>query len=261
MAKKIKYEALHSVAVHTKEIKNRFWYIVTSFLCSLAISYYKATQLVYLFISSCYIKNSVDPKISFIFTDVREALSATLLICLVFSLFSFSSFVIYSFMCFFLPSWFAYERVRKLILVCALFFSCMSYSLWIHMFIIPKVCNFFFAFQVQNIESFSLIVEPRVYSYVAWGVWFLVLACFFFVLVCFLLFLVVKGKVALTYWSKSRKSRAFGSVLLAALVSPPELLTQLFISFGLFILCEFIVFFAFLFNVFVNKRATKILII
>lgn len=251
MAKKVKYEA------YTKEIKLRFGYIFTSFLCTFGISYYKATQLVYLFISSCYIKNSLEPKISFIFTDVREAFSATLLICLVFSLFCFSSFVIYSFVCFFLPCWFAFERVGNLIIVCAFFITCISYTLWVHIFIIPKVCDFFFAFQVKNIDCFSLIVEPRIYSYVVWGVWFLVLALFFFTLVCLLLFFVVRGKIAPSDWSKNRKSRVFGSVLLAALVSPPELFTQLFFSFGLFVLFELIVFFAFLFTVFINKKTTK----
>jgi sec-independent protein translocase protein TatC len=236
-------------------------YIAISFLCSLLISSYKTTQLVYLFISSCYIKNSLELKISFIFTDVREAFSATLLICLVFSLFTLSFFVTYSFVCFFLPCWFAYERVSKVIVVCVLFFSCVTYILWIHMFIIPKVCDFFFTFQVQNIDCFSLIVEPRIYSYVVWGVWFLVLASFFFVLVCFLLFLVTKGKIALSYWSRNRKSRVFGSVLLAALISPPELFTQLPLSFGLFVLFEVIVFFAFLYSVFVNKKTTNQLII
>lgn len=254
MAKKVKYEA------YTKEIKIRFGYILTSFLCSLVISYYKATQLVYLFISSCYINNSLEPKISFIFTDVREAFSATLLICFVFSLFTLSSFVIYSFVCFFLPGWFSYERVCKSIVVCVLFFSYINYILWIHMFIIPKVCDFFFMFQVENIDCFSLRVEPRIYSYVVWGVWFLVLASFFFMVVCFLLFLIVRGKMALSNWSKNRKSRVFGSVLLAALVSPPEFFTQLLLNFGLFVLFELIVFFAFLYSVFVNKKSTKTLI-
>ena len=251
MAKKVKYEA------YTKEIKNRFCYLVTSFLCSLVISYYKATQLVYLFISSCYIKNSVEPKISFIFTDVREAFSATLLICFVFSIFSFSSFVLYSFVCFFLPCWFAYERVSKLIVVCAFFFSYISYTLWIHTFIIPKVCYFFFAFQVEKIDCFSIIVEPRVYSFVAWGVWLLVLASFLFALLCSLFFLVVKGKIALSHWSNNRKTRGFCSVLLAALVSPPELLTQLLLSFVFLVLFELIVFFAFFFSVLVYKKTTK----
>ena len=255
MAKKIKYEA------YTKEIINRFGYVVTSFLCSLVFSYYKATQLVYLFISSCYIKSSLEPKISFIFTDVREAFSATLLICLVFSLFSFSSFVVYSFVCFFLPCWFMFERVSQLRFILIFFLSCIGYTLWVHTFIIPKVCNFFFTFQVQNIDCFSLLVEPRIYSYVVWGVWFLVLALFFFALVCLLLFFVVRGKLPLSDWSNNRKPRAFGLVLLAALFSPPELLTQLLLSFGLFILFELFVFLALLYSVFVHKKSTKSLII
>jgi sec-independent protein translocase protein TatC len=232
-----------------------------SFICSLSISYYKATQLIYLFISSCYIKNYLEPKISFIFTDVREAFSATLLICLVFSLVTFSSFVIYSFVCFLLPCWFVYERASKLLVVCALFFSCILYTLWFHMFIIPKVCDFFFTFQVQNIECFSLTVEPRIYSYVTWGFSFLALALFFFALVCLFFYLVITGEIALSHWSKNRKSRVFGSLLLAALASPPELVTQLFVSLGLFVLSEFIVFFAFLFTIFVTKKSTKMVIV
>lgn len=251
MSNKIKYEA------YTKEIKKRFGYIITSFLFSLSICYYKSTQLVFLFTSSCYNKSSLEPKINFIFTDVREAFSATLLICVVFSLLSLSSFVIYSFVCFFLPCWFLYERSGKLLIVCASFSSFISYTLWIHLFIIPKVCDFFFGFQVRDIDCFSLLVEPRIFSYVSWGVWFLVFASLVFALVCFLLFLITSGKIKLAFWSKNRKSRIFCSVLLAALVSPPELLAQLFLSLGLFVLSELIVFFAFLYGSFANKGETS----
>jgi Sec-independent protein secretion pathway component TatC len=45
--------------------------------------------------------------------------------------------------------------------------------------------------------------------------------------------------------------------LLAALVSPPELLAQLFLSLGLFVLSELIVFFAFLYGSFANKGETS----
>ena len=251
MSNKIKYEA------YTKEIKKRFGYIITSFLFSLSVCYYKSTQLVFLFTSSCYNKSSLEPKINFIFTDVREAFSATLLICVVFSLLSLSSFVIYSFVCFFLPCWFLYERSGKLLIVCASFSSFISYTLWIHLFIIPKVCDFFFGFQVRDIDCFSLLVEPRIFSYVSWGVWFLVFASLVFALVCFLLFLITSGKIKLAFWSKNRKSRIFCSVLLAALVSPPELLAQLFLSLGLFVLSELIVFFAFLYGSFANKGETS----
>jgi sec-independent protein translocase protein TatC len=247
--------------MYTKEIKNRFGYIIISFLFALSISYYKATQLIYLFVLSSNTKNSLDPKISFIFTDVREAFSATLLTCLVFSIFSFLSFLIYSSLCFFLPSWFAYERERKLPVVCLLSFSWVCYILWVHLFIIPKACDFFFAFQVQNIDCFSVTVEPRIYSYLVWGVWSLILASFFFVFVCAFSFFIVTGKVDISNWSKSRKAGAFNCILLAALVSPPEFLTQSALCLILLVLLELIVFFAFLHNKFVNRKSTKILIL
>lgn len=251
MKKNVKYEA------YTKEIKNRFRYLITSFICCLVFSYYKSTQLIYLFVSSCYSDTSFDSKISFIFTDVREAFSATLLICFVFSLFTFSTFLTYSSVCFFLPSWFVYERARKLLLVLSILFSCIYYILWLHLCIIPLVCNFFFTFQVRNIDCFSLTVEPRIYSYVVWEMWLLFLAIFFFVLVCSLLFLIVRNKITLSHWSSNRKARVFGTVLVAALISPPELLTQLLLSFTLFFLLELIVLFAFLLHTFVNKRSIK----
>lgn len=255
MVNKVKYEA------YTKEIKNRFGYIIISFLFALSISYYKATQLIYLFVLPTKVKNLLDPKISFIFTDVREAFSATLLTCLVFSIFSFLSFLIYSSMCFFLPSWFAHERKGKLLVVCVSSLSCICYILWVHLFIIPKVCDFFFAFQVQNIDCFSITVEPRIYSYVVWGVWFLILASFFFVFVCAFSFFIVTGKVDISNWSKNRRTGAFGCILLTALVSPPELLTQSALCLVLLTLFELLVFFSFLHNKFVNKKSTKILII
>lgn len=255
MEKKATYEA------YTKELKNRFKYIVISFFCAFIICYYKATQLTYLFVTSCYTKNSLDLKISFIFTDVREAFSATLLICFFFSLLSFSLFVWYSLVCFFLPGWFVYERSGKLLGIAVPFFLCIVYILWVHIFILPKVCDFFFAFQVQNVDCFSLIVEPRIYSYVSWGVWFLVLASLFFAFVCSLLLLIVRGKLPPSRWNNNRKSRVFGTVLLAALASPPELFTQSLISLALFFFLELIVFFAFLFYSFAHKKSTKVFLL
>jgi sec-independent protein translocase protein TatC len=248
MLNKVKYE------IFIKEIKNRFGYIILSFLIALSITYYKSTQLTYLFVLSSKIKNSVDPKISFIFTDVHEAFSATLLVCLIFSIFSFSLFAIYSFVCFLLPSWFLYEREGNLLLVCVLSLLFFSYILGVHLFIVPKVCDFFFSFQIQDIDCFSVIVEARIYTYVVWGAWFLALASFFFVFVCVLSFFIITGTVDITLWSKYRKAGIFGCVFLTALLSPPELLTQFALCLLLFSLIEVIVFLAFLHNKFINKK-------
>ncbi len=255
MLKRIKYEA------YTKEIKNRFRYIAISFLCSFGISYYKSTELIYLFVSSCYTKNPLDPKISFIFTDVREAFSATLLICLAVSLFLCFSFVLYSFVCFLLPSWFLHERKENLSILYALSILFLCYTSWVHLIIIPKVCDFFFSFQVENIDCFSLTVEPRIYPFVMWCVWSLLLALFLFACVCSLSFFIFRGRVALSYWSKNRKPRVLSSILLAALVSPPELYTQALLSLTLFFSLEVVVFIALLFHTFVNKRSFKVKIV
>ena len=252
MVMKVKYE------VYAKEIKNRFGYIVLSFLLAFSVSYYKATQLIYLFVLSCNTWNPLDPKISFIFTDVREAFSATLVVCMVFSVFSVSLFVLYSFVCFFLPSWFVHERTSKVVSVCLLCVLWVYYILWVDLFIIPKVCDFFFAFQVQNIDCFSVTVETRIYSYVLWGVNSLILASFVFILVCVLLFCQIKGKIDITKKSKNRKARVFACILLAALVSPPELLTQCVVCLFLLLLFEAILLFAFLYNKFTTRICVSI---
>lgn len=220
------------------EFKCRIAYISFSFVCAFMAAYCKATQLTYVFLLS-FLSAAKHKDKSFIFTDVYEAFSSTISICLISSLFCVLPLILYHSICFFLPSWHLYEKKKQCKRIIVVFLCWVGYIYSIHSFFIPRLCSFLLQFQVQR-GCLSITVEPKILSYVFWAAGILVIATFLFFFFYVFYMCVICGILDVKKCSRHRRAFMCMSLLLASFVSPPELWSQLWLTLFLFLLCEFL---------------------
>lgn len=82
---------------------------------------------------------------------------------------------------------------------------------------------------------FSIILEPRIDSFVHWCLSFYILSFFLSQTPLLLFFLFQRGLLNSTFFKKKRRGISFLFLLLSSFLSPPDLLSQtlLFCSFSL----------------------------
>lgn len=246
MANKTKY------AIYAREFKVRTLYIMFSLLITFLLAYQKALQLTYVFVLSFTSGNGATSLTSpqggsgnssnqlsksFIFTDMQEAFSSIIFVCIMICLFFCIPFIVYQSLCFLSPSWYLHEKNKRCCNALRLLFCWTIYILSIHCFVIPQVCSFLLSFQIMT-TCLNITVQAKIFSYVSWTATLLSIACVLFVLAIILSLYFLYNISSIKDWSKYRKIFAWSSLLLAALVSPPEPLTQLILAFILYICCE-----------------------
>ena len=218
------------------ELRYRIAYTSFSFACAFVAAYCKATQLTYVFLLS-FLSATEHKEKGFIFTDVSEAFSSTISICLISSLFCVLPLILYHSICFLLPSWHLYEKEKQCKRVIIVFLCWVGYIYLIHFLLIPRLCFFLLQFQVQR-GCLSITIEPKILSYVFWAANILVIATFLFFFFYALYVCVVCGILDAKKCSRHRKVFVCTFLLLASFISPPELWSQLLLTLFLSFLCE-----------------------
>ena len=214
--------------LYVKEIEYRIGYVVLSFLCVCVLAYQKALQMNYIFLLS-FTTNEFTPK-SFIFTDVYEAFSSTVSICLVASLLLIIPLTVYQILCFLVPSWHTYERRQRGVIVLMLFFFWCFYIYNVHFLITPYLCKFFLEFQVHT-KCLTITIEARILSYVFWATRLLLIAHIIFLVASIAVLCITYKTVNAKEWGEYRKVLVWLALFSAAFISPPDPWSQFLLWF------------------------------
>ena len=234
------------------EIRYRCLYGLLCLVISFFTAYCNSFDLIYLFVRPFFA-----PK-NFIFTDITEALSITVKICIMFSFFLGSAFLFYQFWCFLAPSLLANEKQK------IRFYFFLSYFLFffgfliIYFFLLPEIFKFLFSFELKN-QLLTIQLEARIFSYVEFTFYTYIFFIFFFQLPLF--FLVLFHFKVLTPYklAKFRKYFLYCFLILASFISPPDALSQLCLVLFFLTLYELSIFLGFLSEkIEKNKRITDV---
>ena len=187
---------------------------------------------------------------SFIFTDVEEAFSCQILICLILSFIMIFPIIIYQGFSFFAPSFYKEERQKwvwrgTLIIVSWYFFvyNVQNYCL-------PKLADFLLKFEISSL-AFSLTAETKIKSYCIWAITIFIISNFIFFFIFSILFLIYEQKIKVEYFTVRRQTSRVSILLFSAFLGPPEI--QFFLALlGIFIF-ELIVYFFFIYKQFLYK--------
>ena len=221
------------------DIRYRFFYLFLSFFFTFLTCYYCSIELIFL-----YVKPFLKYQKPFIFTELTEGLYITLKICTITSFFLSLPIICYTIWCFFIPSWFSYERKRYtlffLLWIVFLFFSMVT----IYYYILPYLYDFLLHYEIQK-NIFTIQLEARINSYVSWSLKVLFLLSTFAQLPILCYFLYLLDILCPLFLSENRKYFFCFFLLMAALLSPPEFLTQFFITLSIALIYEFILWLGF----------------
>lgn len=226
---------------HILEIRYRIFYLLLSFIITFLICYIYSFDLLFL-----TVQPFIAPKF-FIFTDLTEALSTTIQICLIISLHLITPLLLYHFWTFLIPGFFLYERIR-ISYFFFYFFSLLIFEIFLIFFlIIPEIMSFLFTFEIKK-EIMTIQLEARIYSYIhfLFNIYWAVLCSF---QIPFVFLFLCKNRIINT---KSlcfyRKYFYFLALLLAAFLSPPDMFYQLCLAFFFIIVYELSVWLSFIYK-------------
>lgn len=236
------FKFMQQLFSHIIEIKSRSFYIFLSFLMTLITCYSYQMEIVYL-IGRPFIELNQ----KFIFIDPTEAFYTIIEISFIISLLCLFPYIIYQVWCFFLPSCYNYERIllNKILGVFFVFF--FIELVFIYLKIFPEVCKFLLSFEISSFNKKTieplLVVElsARIKSYVN-----LTFQFFFFLLLLFQIpffffsFFYLKWLTSYTL-CRNRKFFFFIFVFFSALFSPPDAISQIWITCFLYCIYEILI--------------------
>ena len=176
----------------------------------------------------------------FIYTNVTEAFYVTLQSCVWFSFLFTFPFLLYQFWCFLIPSRYCSERIafNRLIIMCTIY---MVACLWVILFwLVPQIGQFLHMFAVTT-GRLQITNQARIACYLSW-LFNTVVTLFVASLLPLLMYFSLKANwITLDFLIKNRKLYLYVLLILAALVSPPDLSTQFIVSFFLFVFLECVI--------------------
>lgn len=229
------------------EIRYRLTYYICSFFITFFACYYYSLELIYLFarpfLHSKHHLFIFDK--GFIFTNLTEAFHTTLKICFIWSFLFLLPLIFYQFWCFFTPSYVSFERARYKVFIFSAILCTLLGGFVFYFLVLPELLDFLLNFKI-NCPLFTIQLEARIDSYVriSSGVFLIVESIFQIPLLFY--FLYIHGYVKSVFLSKNRKIFVLFFVLLAALLTPPEPLTEFFIFLFFWFFFESLIWIGFL---------------
>ena len=221
------------------DIWYRFVYFLISFIITFLVCYYYYVDIIYLYVNPFLKYHRV-----FIFTELTEALYVTLKICTITTICVLFPMVWYMIWCFFIPSCFYSERNNYtwFILFWNLFFILTILTIYYN--VLPHLYDFFLQYEIQK-NLFSIQLEARIDSYLSWSLKVLFLLSILAQLPFLCYFLYRLDILSPFFLSQNRKFLVFFFSLTAALLSPPELITQILITTAFVVVYELIIWLGF----------------
>jgi len=225
--------------IHFTELKFHFNCFFTLYCLFFIILYTYNEQVLFLLIEPLII---IKMSNYFIFTNINELILLKITMSNCISLFLIFHIFILQFWIFNIPGLRKLENFsffKFLIIYASLSFI---YNYMFFKLIIPSILSFFIQFKIDS-TLIDIFFEPRIYNFIkiifSFSFFFF---CIFNYLYLLILFLKNIKKITLI---KYRKFLYFKILLLITLISPPDLFSQLLISFPIIIFFESLLFFKF----------------
>lgn len=228
------------------EIKNRLFLLFIAWISTVFVGYFYKEILLFVIIQPNKFISINEPLtlFYFIFTDITEILSVYLKLVTFLSLQIFFIYTLYHFFLFFSPALFKSEYRNCLFGVKVVSLMWLISLILSNCFLIPLTWNFFLSFQdLTANRSFNLHFEAKLNEYFNFYVSFYYLSgiyCQFFSL---LLLYINHTNVNIQIIRKFRKLYYYCFIIIATLISPPEILSQIFISLTAIFIYEFLLLF------------------
>lgn len=222
---------------HVTEIKLRWFYFVSSTLCTFLTCSFFQPELFY-FVGKPFLPFHH----TFVFLGLTEAFYTLLKISALVTVLLMCPFILYHLWCFLVPSLYQRERstLTHFILLVLGVFTCELVC--IYLVVLPKMCDFFLRFQITpHLYPFTVELTAQIQSYVS-----LLITCVSSVLGLCQLPLIV----SLFYWNgwlqvsllwTNRKFLFVVALVCSAVCVPPEIVSQLVVALVFSVFLEILI--------------------
>ena len=228
---------------HLNELRNRFVYFFLIFTVSFLLSYLFIDKI-FAFITSPLI-DSIDFKENkrFIYTGLTEAFISYLKLSLISAFIISSPFFIYQIWAFIAPG--LLEKEKKIIFP-FLFLIPLMFILgfvFVYYFIIPIAWNFFIGFDTSALnQNFTIELEPKINEYLSLTLKLAFAFGLAFQLPVAIFLLTILGLTSPIDLQKKRRFVIVIIFLCSALITPPDIISQIGLAIPIIFLYEFSIF-------------------
>ena len=236
------------------EIKNRILLIGLTWVLSAVVCYYYKEVIFFLILNlTQYINFHGNYEINFIFTNVTEIFYVYLKLIFFISNQTILFSLFYHVLMFLVSGLYKFEYENLKFFIKLFIFSFFTSLLFLNTLLVPLTWDFFLKFQNQDLKLIPFFFEAKLDEYLIYYI-NLYYLCLINCQISFFLLITV------SYYSKNnfntiknlRKFFYFLFVVISTLTTPPDVISQLVLSFSLICVYEIIIFFELL-NIISNK--------
>lgn len=214
------------------ELRNKFILLIITFFATLIVCYWYKDALLFL-VTQMHLK---DENLYFIFTDVTELLSVYLKVIIFFSIQVSVWYFFYHLLSFLATALYFHEfKSASFLLISGTFFWFFSILLSSYI-IIPFGWNFFLSFQFQQ----GFYFEARISDYFNFYSNAYILCLIYCQLFTFLFIFLADIQQNYYYIKNYRKMYYYVFLIFATLMTPPDLISQVFTTFFLIVIYEIV---------------------
>jgi sec-independent protein translocase protein TatC len=230
------------------EIKNRVLLITFTWAALLLVCYYFKEPLLFVFINSnkCYIKTNAAPY--FIFTNVNEVFYVYLYLVFFITNQVTILMLFYHSLIFLTLGLYKLEYKQLQAIFKIFIFTWIGSFILLKEFIVPFIWSFFLSFQKTNevLQPVSFFFEARISEYIIYfkNLYYVCLInCQVFAILIFALNRISENIGTIKTF---RKLFYFIFIIFSTLMTPPDIVSQIFMSCSLMIIYELLIFFKYL---------------
>ena len=228
---------------HLTELKKRVVLCLIFFLFSFILCYSFHNEL-YNFITNPLVnvlkKHNINN--AFIYTGLMENFTSTLSLVFSVSVFVSVPFCLIQIWLFILPALYDDEQ-RKVFMYFIIIPLCFLFGvLFCYFFILPIVFNFFIGFEFISNRTMPAVLQAKITDYIDMTISFFYVFGFAFLMPILLIFLNKMGFISHELFVKNHKFAIVGIFIISAILTPPDVLSQIILAIPLILMYELVIF-------------------
>jgi sec-independent protein translocase protein TatC len=233
---------------HLKELKLRLIYVLVFFFISFGVGYYFVEEI-YSFLLRPLIDNWTSPNKSLIYTNLTEIFFSYLRLAFYVAMFCTIPFLLSQIYIFIAPGLYKNEKkaIFPFLTISPILF--LLGAIFVYYFIFPMAWKFFLSFENSHSEILPMRLEAKVSEYLSIVINLIIAFGIAFQLPVLLILLAKIGILDVSYLIKKRKFATVLIFIIAAVLTPPDAISQIGLAIVMLMLYEL--------SIFIIKKSKK----
>lgn len=239
---------------HIKELKIRLYYICYTFILTIIICYLYSYELLYVLtkpLIQIMDDHAIQHTNTFIFTNITEAFATYVQIIFIAALYFTIPLIIIHIWQFFKPGFFVHERRFLLFIFITFTILFVFGQLFTYHIILPMAWKFFINYTTDYGKGLlNLQLQAKISEYILLTIKMIFLTGMIFLFPLILTILIRLNILHIKKVIQKRKFFCLIAFIIAALISPPDIYSQIILAIPILILYELTIIINIMFNIY-----------